>query len=396
VGTVNYIAPEVMLCRAPTDLRAADLWSTGCILHEILLGRVPFELGPDPTDWAGAAAAAATCDTAMEAARAVGCDTTTVSVARMLCGDEGGGGRGGGGNAEPRVYYGAAAGGAAPPPAASPLDPLSAQVVGSTLHRDPSMRPTARQLLGHPYWLMRTGGGGGGGDAGAGISTAGTSPASSAQLGMLTVGGGGAVAQPLPLLLPQLEAAPARSQLPPGAASAHGLALPPGAATPALLGSALLVLADGGGAPMDLPAHPAEGALVALSGGAGWPSHTTARHVMQLDRLGHHQWPHTLDGLDPHGDLRWIQAAAMFASGGGVGAGGRCLSWTDAQRQSEAARRGSWCSSGEDDDDDGGGGGGSDDDDGCGGWSGMDHPALLMDLGGSSDEDVSQWSRDSV
>eukprot|EP01043_Picozoa_sp_COSAG02_P002140 COSAG02_NODE_48_length_45421_cov_103.222100_33_plen_694_part_00 len=48
VGTLNYIAPEVLLrdCLAAggSDLRAADVWAAGVVMHEALLGRVPFLL----------------------------------------------------------------------------------------------------------------------------------------------------------------------------------------------------------------------------------------------------------------------------------------------------------------------------------------------------------------
>ena len=50
VGTLNYIAPEVLLSQeAPIgegpigpDLRAADIWAAGVVIHELLAGTVPF------------------------------------------------------------------------------------------------------------------------------------------------------------------------------------------------------------------------------------------------------------------------------------------------------------------------------------------------------------------
>lgn len=48
VGTLNYIAPEVLLrdslATGGSDLRAADVWAAGVVMHEALLGRVPFLL----------------------------------------------------------------------------------------------------------------------------------------------------------------------------------------------------------------------------------------------------------------------------------------------------------------------------------------------------------------
>jgi serine/threonine protein kinase len=45
VGTVNYIAPEVLL-RSESDLRAADVWSCGVVMYEMLMGHAPFDLQP--------------------------------------------------------------------------------------------------------------------------------------------------------------------------------------------------------------------------------------------------------------------------------------------------------------------------------------------------------------
>ena len=50
VGTLNYIAPEVLLSQAAPigegpigpDLRAADVWAAGVVIHELLAGTVPF------------------------------------------------------------------------------------------------------------------------------------------------------------------------------------------------------------------------------------------------------------------------------------------------------------------------------------------------------------------
>ena len=50
VGTLNYIAPEVLLSQEAAigegpigpDLRAADIWAAGVVIHELLAGTVPF------------------------------------------------------------------------------------------------------------------------------------------------------------------------------------------------------------------------------------------------------------------------------------------------------------------------------------------------------------------
>jgi len=50
VGTVNYIAPEVILRRSACDLRQADIWSAGVTLYEMMLGKVPFVLDQQSTN----------------------------------------------------------------------------------------------------------------------------------------------------------------------------------------------------------------------------------------------------------------------------------------------------------------------------------------------------------
>jgi len=102
VGTVNYISPEVVMSSGSShqcDLRAADVWSVGVIMHELLVGRVPFELsGRSPsTD----------------------------------------------GHAEPHLDW------------TSPLPLLSAHsaaLLGAALCRNPSSRPSARFLTTHAFF----------------------------------------------------------------------------------------------------------------------------------------------------------------------------------------------------------------------------------------------------
>ena len=103
VGTVNYIAPEVVLNNGSAkkcDLRAADVWSVGVIMHELLVGRVPFELLEMPS----------TSDAANSRLR--------FSSHLPL------------------------------------LDAQSALLLAAALSRDPLSRPTARTLGSHPFFQV--------------------------------------------------------------------------------------------------------------------------------------------------------------------------------------------------------------------------------------------------
>jgi len=93
VGTLNYIAPEVVL-KTDSDLRAADVWSCGVVMYQMLVGRVPFALQPD--------------------------DQCTPS---------------------PQV-----------PVVRQQLCAGAAEVIGVALRRDPNLRPTATSLAGHPFF----------------------------------------------------------------------------------------------------------------------------------------------------------------------------------------------------------------------------------------------------
>ena len=101
VGTVNYIAPEVVLNNGSArkcDLRAADVWSVGVIMHELLVGRVPFELSQMPS-------------------------TNDPAGSDLRCA-----------------------------PFLPLLEARSASLLAATLSRNPLSRPTARALGNHPFF----------------------------------------------------------------------------------------------------------------------------------------------------------------------------------------------------------------------------------------------------
>lgn len=99
VGTLNYIAPEVLLrdsmMTGGADLRAADVWACGVVMHEALLGRVPFLLQED--------------------------EYPAVEVLRPL-------------------------------DAPAPLCVEAVDFIAATLHRTPDCRPTAEALLDHAFF----------------------------------------------------------------------------------------------------------------------------------------------------------------------------------------------------------------------------------------------------
>lgn len=99
VGTLNYIAPEVLLrdglATGGADLCAADVWAVGVVMHEALLGRVPFLLQEDK---------------------------------------------------EPAVEV------LHPVDAPAPLCVETVDFIAATLHRTTNCRPTAEQLLDHAFF----------------------------------------------------------------------------------------------------------------------------------------------------------------------------------------------------------------------------------------------------
>lgn len=142
VGTLNYIAPEVVLKQAngANDLRAADVWSSGVVMYEMLMGRVPFALQPD--------------DDEEDAAGSPGDSNSSRR-------------RPGGSSGSVGLEDSSSSSSSSSSPARMRLCAGSAEVIGAALHRDSARRPTARFLSGHYFFLApttTTRGGSGGGD----------------------------------------------------------------------------------------------------------------------------------------------------------------------------------------------------------------------------------------
>ena len=152
VGTVNYIAPEVVLYSGSAqkcDLRAADVWSAGVVLHEALTGQVPFELcmprGHVTTDTIG-----------IQDTGTIGKEYRNKKDALVGLGFKDHGsvtGRDGGHNQLDHTFATNAQGGPI-------LTAESAALLGAALHRDPTQRLRAGQLIASPFFRPIVGGSG--------------------------------------------------------------------------------------------------------------------------------------------------------------------------------------------------------------------------------------------